>query len=108
MKYQVFYTESAKNDLKNIYRYISENLSEPQIAAKQVQRIMGEIHDLDEMPLRYKLYDDEPWHSQGLRSFHVNNYLVFYFADENIGTVKVVRIIFGGRDLNKQLSEMHF
>ena len=30
---------------------------------------MGAIKLLDEMPLRHRLYDDEPWHSQGLRFF---------------------------------------
>ena len=34
MKYQIFYTDSAKQDLKNIYRYICDSLVEPDIAEK--------------------------------------------------------------------------
>ena len=108
MKYRVFYTESAKQDLKDIFRYISCDLVEPEIAAKLTQRIMKEIRFLDEMPLRYRLYDEEPWRSRGLRSFPVSNYLVFYIADERAVTVKVVRIMYGGRDIRRQLSEMQF
>ena len=107
MKYQIFYSETAKNDLKNIYRYIYNELCEPQIAAKQVQRIINEIRSLDEIPSRHKIYDAEPWHSQGLRTFSVNNYLVFYFVDEINGTVKIVRIMYGGRDIKTLLSETH-
>ncbi len=57
------------------------------------------------MPMRYRLYDDEPWHSQGVRFFPVNNYLVFYLPDETKTTVHIVRIIYGVRDIKKQLSE---
>lgn len=46
MKYRVFYTESAKQDLKDIFRYISCDLVEPEIATKLTQRIMKEIRPL--------------------------------------------------------------
>lgn len=106
MKYRIFYTDLAKQDLKNIHGYISESLVEPVVAAKLINKIMKEIRSLDELPQRYKLYEDEPWHSRGLRTLTVNNYLVFYLADEKTGVVTVIRIIYGGRDINKQLSEM--
>lgn len=69
---------------------------------------MKEIRSLDEMPQRYKLYDDEPWHSRGLRTLPVNNYLIFYLADEEKAVVTVIRIIYGGRDISKQLSETQY
>ena len=106
MKYRIFYTDLAKQDLKNIHEYISESLVEPGVAAKLINKIMKEIRSLDELPQRYKLYEDEPWHSRELRTLTVNNYLVFYLADEKTGVVTVIRIIYGGRDINKQLSEM--
>ena len=37
MKYQIFYTDSAKQDLKNIYRYICDSLVEPDIAEKRTR-----------------------------------------------------------------------
>ena len=108
MKYQIFYTDFARQDLKNIHRYISESLVEPEIAAKLTNKIMKEIRSLNEMPQRYKLYDDEPWHSRGLRTLPVNNYLIFYLADEEKAVVTVIRIIYGGRDISKQLSETQY
>ena len=34
-----------------------------------------------------------------------NNYLVFYKTDDETETVYVVRIMYGGRDVHKQLSQ---
>lgn len=108
MKYQIFYTNSAKQDLKSIYRYISESLVEPEIASKITNRIMKEIRSLNEMPQRHRLYESEPWHSRGLRILPVNNYLIFCIANEETTIVTVIRIIYGGRDISKQLSETQY
>lgn len=105
MRYKIFYTARAKRDLRGIYSYIAEELLVPDTAAGQAQRIMKEIRSLEEMPTRYRLYDDEPWHGLGLRFFPVDNYLVFYLPDENTNTVSIVRIMYGGRDIRRQLDE---
>ena len=67
MKYKVMYTAGAKKDLRNIFRYISEELLAPENAAGQTERIMTAIRKLDTMPNRNRLYEEEPWHSRGLR-----------------------------------------
>ena len=93
------YTAGAKKDLRNIFRYISEELLAPENAAGQAERM------LDTMPNRNRLYEEEPWYSRGLRFFPVDNYLVFYKTDDETETVYVVRIMYGGRDVHKQLSQ---
>lgn len=105
MSSEVIYSARARQDLRNIYEYISYDLLVPETATRQTRRIMKEIRSLDEMPMRHRLYDDEPWHSQGVRFFPVDNYLVFYLPDETKNTVYIVRIIYSGRDIKKQLSE---
>lgn len=37
--------------------------------------------------------------------FPVDNYLVFYLPNETKNTVSIVRIMYGGRDIRRQLSE---
>lgn len=105
MSFEVQYTVKARQDLRNIYEYIAYDLLVPETAARQAQRIMKEIEALNEMPMRYRLYDDEPWHRQEVRFFPVDNYLVFYLSDKAKHTVYIVRIIYGGRDIRKQLEE---
>ena len=60
MKYKVMYTAGAKKDLRNIFRYISEELLAPENAAGQTERIMTAIWKLDTMPNRNRLYDEYP------------------------------------------------
>ena len=77
----------------------------PDTASGQTGRIMKQIRSLAEMPMRYRLYDDEPWHSFGLRFCPVDRYLVFYLPNKAAGVVTIVRIMYGGRDVSRQLNE---
>lgn len=104
MNYTVQYTERAKGDLRNLFGYIYGTLLEPGIAAKQARRIVEGIRSLEEFPLRYPLYEHEPWHSRGLRCFPIDRQLVFYFVDEEAASVFIMRILYGGRDIKKWLS----
>ncbi len=67
MSWDIVYTAGARRDLRDIYEYIAYELLVPETAAGQTQRIMKEIRALDEMPMRFRLYEEEPWHSEGLR-----------------------------------------
>lgn len=69
MSWDIVYTAKARRDLRNIYEYIAYDLLVPETAAGQTQRIMKSIRSLDWMPMRFQLYDEEPWHSAGLRFF---------------------------------------
>ena len=77
----------------------------PEAAAGQTERIMKAARSLEQMPMRHRLYEEEPWHSQGLRVLPVDNYLVFYMPDETRATVNIIRIMYGGRDIDKQLND---
>lgn len=97
--YKVSYAPEAVNDLKDIYAYIAYELLVPDTARNQVDRIRKEIRSLDFMPTRYALVDWEPWHSLGLHRLLVDNFIVFYLADDASRTVTVIRIVYGGRNL---------
>ena len=105
MSWNVVYSARARQDLRDIYEYIAYELLVPETASRQTGRIMKQIRSLEEMPMCHRLYEDEPWHSQGLRFFPVDNYLVFYLPSEADNTVTVVRIMYGGRDVSRQLGE---
>lgn len=104
MKWKVKYSAEAKQDLEGIYDYISSVLSEPQIAKGQVERILSSVKKLDSMPQRYRLCDYEKWSKKGVRFLTVDNYIVFYLPDETEKSVTVIRIMYGGRDINNILN----
>ena len=105
MNYQIELTNQAKNDLDEIYGYIAFTLLSPDVAANMYHSIIDCIRSLDSMPLRNALMDDEPWKSRGLRKCFVKNYTAFYLVDEVNAIVRIVRIMYSGRDIRYQLSE---
>lgn len=108
MSYKVRYSAEARQDLRDIFNYIALELLVPDTAKNQTHRIMDAVKSLDEMPMRHTLYKDEPWHSLGLRVLPVNNYIILYLPDEEKEVVSIVRIMYGGRDISKQLEETQF
>ncbi|MBR4201259.1 MAG: type II toxin-antitoxin system RelE/ParE family toxin, partial [Oscillospiraceae bacterium] len=93
----------CKTDLRCIYEYIAFSLSEPETAAGQVRAIMNAIRSPDEMPMRFRQYENEPWFSQGVRILPVSRYVIFYLPQEDRRAVSTMRIMYGCRDLAKQL-----
>lgn len=104
MIYTVQISARAESDLREIYEYIAYELFSPPTAARQLQRLEEDILSLDQMPNRYPAYLEEPWHSRGLRVMSVDNYLVFYIPDDAARTVTVIRVMYGGRDVDSQLN----
>ena len=102
---KIVYTYAARQDLREIYEYIAFTLLAPETARALTDKIMSEIRSLEKLSERNPLYRDEPWHSLGIRSMKVKNYLVFYTLQKECETVTVVRILFGGRDISRQLEE---
>ncbi len=105
MSMKTVYTCTARQDLREIYEYIAHTLLAPDTARSLTDRIMAEIRALEKFPERNPLYRDEPWHSQGVRFLPVKNYLVFYTVQNETETVSIARIMYGGRDISRQLEE---
>ena len=102
---KIAYTLKARQDLIAIYEYISYTLSAPDSARDVSEKIMEMIRTLESMPERNPLYKEEPWHSLGIRFMPVLNYLVFYTVDMETDVVSISRIMYGARDISRQLEE---
>lgn len=103
MMFDVQISEQADNDLRGIFEHIAFELLAPENAAGQLERLEEAISKLDHMPEKYRMYEREPWRSRGLRVFPVDNYLVFYIPDAETKIVTVIRVMYGGRDVDKEL-----
>ena len=105
MTWNIHISDDAEQGLLEIESYIAGVLLEPVTAGKLVDRIMDAIESLDQFPLRYRVYDYEPWRTMGLRVLTVDNYVVLYLPNEATATVTVVHVIYGGRDIEAQLNQ---
>ena len=106
MSYEVRLTPEAKADLRGIFEYIAYNLQSVQNAVGQLDRLEQGIKSLDQMPERFRIYEKEPWRSRNLRIMPIDNYIVFYIPDHEENIVTVIRVIYGGRDIDSQLNKM--
>lgn len=92
--------------MRNIFEYIAFQLMSITNADKQITRIEKAIYKLDQMPERFKKYEEEPWHSLGMRVMPVDNYIVFYIPNIDKKVIDIVRIIYSGRDISNQFQLM--
>jgi plasmid stabilization system protein ParE len=98
MEYNVYVSESAENDLRDIIRYISAQLSAPTTALKMMEIIEEAMAGLSDMPQRCPLVIDDRLSSMGYRKLTVKNYIVFFAINEKEKSVDVERILYGRRD----------
>lgn len=98
-RYSIQYSIVSKNDLKSIYSYIAFELQAKIAAKNQTSRIRENIRALDYFPEKYPLVDWEPWNELGVRKMPVDNFVVFYRVDHETRCVEIVRIFYGGRDI---------
>ncbi len=85
-------------------QYERKDMQTPENVSGQLDRLEACIMELDHMPKRYRQYELEPWKSRGLRVAPVDNYLVLYIHDDDTQVVTIIRVMYGGRDVDTQLN----
>lgn len=105
MIFEIEISDQADADLRNIYEYIAFELQSPENAGGQLDRLEERIMSLDQMPERFREYENEPWRSRGLHIMPVDNYCVLYIPDAENAVVTIIRVMYGGRDIETQLKK---
>lgn len=97
-RYSVEISEPAEQDVLDIARYISAELSAPEAALEMVDTLDDSMNSLDDNPKRQPLVRDDRLAARGYRALPVKNYLVFYIVDEQARVVDIIRILYNRRD----------
>ena len=103
--WRVVVADAAENDLREIFEYIAFVLLSPEIAQRQLSRIMDGIQRLGTFPERHPVFDNEMVHGLGIRRLNADNYAVFYTVSKSEKTVTILRVIFGGRDIDTVIDQ---
>jgi len=98
VKYRVDVSDPAEEDLRDILRYISSQLSAPITAMKMVDTIEAALTKLENMPGSYPLVRDDRLASMGYRRLEVKNYTAFFTINEIDKMVDIERILYARRD----------
>ena len=106
-EYAVIITPDAEKDLNELDDYITFELFAPDTAIAYVSFIKKELATLSYMPKRYKLVDDEPWHSRGVRRVNAKNFAVFFYVHEDYHEVYIQNVIYQKRDIPQVLRDLY-
>lgn len=102
---KVAYSPKAREDIKEISFYIASTLGAPAAAIRIVGQIQKQIFNLSTLPERFPVIDREPWKTMHIRRVPVGHFLICYTIQEQAETVVIIRILYGGRDVMRILSE---
>ncbi len=78
IKYEVIITERAKQELKEIYDYISKSLMEENTADKLINKIEKELLQLEDIPEGFSVIEKYRKKDFEYRRLPINNYVAIY------------------------------
>lgn len=104
--YTVRITRQAREHLRGIKKYITDELLAPDAAKNTIAALKREIKSLSQMPERIKLTEEEPWRSEGIHRMRIKNYYVYFWIDEENSKVQVNSVIYIARNQAAQLELM--
>jgi len=97
-QYKILLTDPAEADLDAITQYIAVKLSAPAAALNLADAFDAAFDDLEDMPEKYQLVQDERLAAMGYRKRSVKNYFVFFTIDEINHVVYVERLLHSRRN----------
>ncbi|MCL2362348.1 MAG: type II toxin-antitoxin system RelE/ParE family toxin [Defluviitaleaceae bacterium] len=98
MIYHVNITDSAETEMREIARYIADDLYSPQAALNLMRDLKKQIHSLKQMPERHALVSDKRLAQKCIRLIPIKNYAIFYEVIDIVKTVNIISIMYSGRD----------
>jgi len=102
-RYSYKFAPKARSDLDGALSHIEQELCNPKAAEDMATLLFEKIDHVREFPLSGRAVDNENITDQTLRKFFVGKYIVFYKPDKETKTIIIVRIIYGGRNIDEIL-----
>ena len=96
--YRINITDIAKQDIRDIGKYIVNEFIQPIAALNKINEILDAIDTLEQMPDRIALVKDKRLASQGIRPLYVKNYTIFFRIVDSLNVVDVIRVLYSHRD----------
>ena len=97
-QYRLVYLPVAKQDMLDIMRYISHELSNPSAAAKLAEEMIEAADKLTTFPYAHEAYQPIRALKHEYRKLLVQNYIMFYWVDNENMTITISRVIYARRN----------
>lgn len=102
--YELVLTDTANEELEEIYEYISKHLVEEQAANRLMKKIEQNFFRLEQNPYSCMEVHIKP-HNEAYRKLVIDNYIALYEVDEKYKQVVVYRVLYGGMDYLKIMED---
>ena len=102
--YEIVLTDIAKEELEEIYEYISEHLLEKVAADRLMDKIEKNILRLEQNPYSCVEVHIKP-QNEVYRKLVIDNYIALYEVDEKYKQVVIYRVIYGKMDYLKMMED---
>ena len=101
--YKVEYLPVALRDMVEIVKYISFTLNNPMAAERLSEEMFEAGSKLSESPYSYPAYISSRPLKHEYRKLLVQNYILFYWVDEEKKLVTIARAVYAKRDYERIL-----
>ena len=96
--YEIEFTEDARDEIREIYEYISKNLVNEDDAKRLMRKMRKNVMDLAESPKIYAKIKKKDRMKREFRRMVVDNFIVLYTIDENKKTIYISHMYYGRRN----------
>lgn len=101
--YKLEYLPVAQRDMVEIVRYISGELQNPTAAARLAMELVNAVESVLTFPYALPSYQPIRSLKREYRKILVQNFLMFYWVDEEKKLVTVARVVYAKRDISRLL-----
>ncbi len=102
--YEIVLTDIAKEEIEEIYEYISQELSEISAANRLMDKIEQNFLRLEQNPYSCVEVHIKP-HNEVYRKLVIDNYIALYEVDEKYKQVVIYRVVYGRMDYLKLMED---
>lgn len=96
--YEIEFTEDARDEIREIFEYISKNLVNENAAKRLMKKMRKKVMDLAESPEIYVKIEKKDKLKREFRRMVVDNFVVLYTIDESKKTIYIAHMYYGRRD----------
>ena len=96
--YTIEYLPIAKSDMVHIAKYIGVKLEYPEAAERLAEKMIEAAEKLTDMPYKCPVHIPVKPLRHEYRKLIVQNYIMFYWVDEDKKLITIARVVYSGRD----------
>lgn len=102
-QFKIVFTNDCKQEMDNIYNYISNNLYAPKAAKKLMNKVETTTQSLKDMPEAYMTIKKYSELEMEYRRIVINNYVIIYTISEEKNSIYIVHMYYGGSNYFKYI-----